>query len=217
MTSLINRYFKRDSITEQNLFDGLKTESIKVMGRTYYYLPRTVLKQDLVLGEDVLSRFDLAIPIEMYMLDNEGFAGDREVFTKFGLEIHNSYKLVISVSRWNSDVQSQVRNTAIALNRPQEGDLVYDPLTQFLMEIKFVDHDTEFFQLGKNYLYHLSCEAFQYSSEPISTGIPDIDIFEQNSMDTMVNTDYTPLTDYGTNTITTTSNITHSVSDPFNQ
>ena len=125
MTSLINRYFKRDSITEQNLFDGLKTESIKVMGRTYYYLPRTVLKQDLVLGEDVLSRFDLAIPIEMYMLDNEGFAGDREVFTKFGLEIHNSYKLVISVSRWNSDVQSQVRNTAIALNRPQEGDLVY--------------------------------------------------------------------------------------------
>ena len=78
-----------------------------------------------------------------------------------------------------------------------------------------VDHDAEFFQVGKNYLYHLSCEAFQYSSEPIDTGIPEIDIFENNSLDTLVNTTYTPNTEYGQDTAPLTSTITHTVKDPF--
>lgn len=166
------------------------------MGRQYYYLPRNVQKRDLVMGEDVISKFTLAIPIEMYMTDTQGFQGDREMFSKFGLTVQNSYTLVVSNDRWEAEVQRLFNNVAVdgeaifdVINnkRPQEGDLIYDPLTRFLMEIKFVDHDTEFFQVGKNYLYHLSCEAYQYDSSGIATGIADIDAFETESYDLLMN------------------------------
>ena len=235
MASLINKFFHQAPGNEQSVLNSLKSEAIKVAGRTYYYLPRTVMKQDLILGEDVLSKFESAIPIEMYMADNEGFAGDREMFSKFGLEIRNSYKLIISVERWEREIKPSV-TAAFAPNRPQEGDLIYDPLTMFLMEIKFVDHDADFFQVGKNYLYHLSCEAFQYSSEDIATGIADIDLFDENSLDTLdtvyvlengkylyteggVQIDFespkAPFTDYGVDTNLQVVNITHSFKDPF--
>ena len=166
------------------------------MGRQYYYLPRNVQELDLVMGEDVISKFTLAIPIEMYMQDTQGFQGDREMFSKFGLSIENSYTLIVSKERWGQEVQRLFNNVAIdgeanfdVLNnkRPQEGDLIYDPLTKFLMEIKFVDHDVEFYQVGKNYLYHLSCEAYDYSSQEISTGVSAIDAFNTESYDILLN------------------------------
>lgn len=175
MTSLTNRYFKKQSSVEQKLFNRLKTEAIQVMGRTLYYLPRNVQVEDLILGEDVLSKFEVAVPIEMYMENALQFDGDREIFSKFGIEVHNSYKLVVSQDRWVKEVGSVHGSIMKISNRPQEGDLIYDPLTKFLMEIKFVDHDAEFYQLGKNYLWHLSCESFQYNSETFTTGIQDID------------------------------------------
>jgi hypothetical protein len=196
MASLVNSYFPKDTATEQSLFNGLKTEAIQVLGRTYYYLPRDLQKIDLVLGEDVISKFTLAIPIEMYMADTQGFQGDKEMFSKFGLSIQNSYTLIVSNDRWEAEVKTQFDNNALngeatfdVLNnkRPQEGDLIYDPLTKFLMEIKFVDHDTEFYQVGKNYLYHLSCEAYQYDSQGIATGIAEIDAFETESFDLLQN------------------------------
>ncbi len=160
------------------------------MGKTYYYLPRHVQIEDLIMGEDIISKFTIAIPIEMFMQDTTGFEGDKEMFSKFGLEIRNSYKLVVSKDRWETEVKSHFDSTpgisqesyALITNlRPQEGDLIYDPLTSFIFEIKFVDHDVEFFQVGKNYKYTLSCEAFQYSQEEISTGIPEIDAFETDN------------------------------------
>jgi hypothetical protein len=187
MTSLVNPYFKHGTASEQDLFNKLKIESIQVRGRTYYYVPRHVVKRDLILGEDVMSAFPLAIPIEMYMENVMGFDGQKELYSKFGLEINSSYTLVISKDRWETEVKSQFDGDlsngeasfdVLVNGRPQEGDLVYDPLTKFLMEIKFVDHDAEFYQLGKNYLYKLSCEAFQYSSERLETGIEELDAIE---------------------------------------
>ena len=148
--------------------------------------------RDKVLGEDALSAFSMAIPLEMYMSDAGGFTGQKELFTKFGLQINNSYKIVLSVDRWNEEVKSQfdgnLANGEALFNkpnyvRPWEGDLIYDPLTKFLMAIKFVDHDEAFYQLGKNYVYTLSCEAFLYQNEPINTGVPEIDAFDNLSMD----------------------------------
>jgi hypothetical protein len=183
MTSIINKYFKRDTKSEQELFNRIKMEAIQVQGRSYYYIPRKIEVIDLILGEDVLSKFDQAFELEMYMEDVNGFSGEKEIFSKFGLEIHNNYKLVVSQDRWISEVGKKALGTIIT-NRPQEGDLIYDPMTKFLMEIKFVDHDAEFYQLGKNYLWHLSCESFQYSSEDFSTGISDIDSIDNgNSFD----------------------------------
>ena len=167
-----------------------------MMGSTYYYLPREVQIENLILGEDILSSFSVSIPIEMYLVDATGFQGDKEMFSKFGLEIRNSYKLVVHKGRWEQEVKSQFDLNALngeaAITipnyiRPREGDLVYDPMTKFLMEVKFVDHDVEFFALGKNYQYYLSCEAFQYQNEVIATGNTDIDIFNTNSTDKLLN------------------------------
>lgn len=196
MASLINPYFHKSKTTEQSLLNGLISESIKIMGLTYYYLPREVQVTNLVLGEDVISKFGAAIPIEMYLSNSTGFQGDKEMFSKFGLEIRNSYKLELHKERWEKEVKTQfdglITNGEASFNianyiRPREGDLIYDPMTKFLMEIKFVDHDQEFFALGKNYKYVLSCEAFQYQNEEIATGVAEIDIFQTMSLDKLGN------------------------------
>ena len=182
-------------MNEQGLLDSLNRECIQILGNTYWYIPRDTSIEDLVLGEDVISSFPLAIPIEMYLSNPMGFSGDKEMFSKFGLELRNSYKLVVNKGRWESEVKTQFdgliangeTNYIITdYIRPREGDLVYDPMTKYLMEIKFVDHDVEFYALGKNYQYYLSCEAFQYQSESITTGVPEIDIFATMNTD-MVN------------------------------
>lgn len=178
------------------MINGFIKESIQILGNTYSYLPRDVQVEDLILGEDVLSKFSVAIPIEMYLADFMGFQGDREMFSKFGLEIRNSYKLVVSQERWETEVKTQfddnLANGDATFNisnyiRPREGDLIYDPITKFLFEIKFVDHDVEFFALGKNYKYYLSCEAFRYQNEVIDTGDAEIDLFNLNSTDLLLN------------------------------
>jgi hypothetical protein len=192
MASLVNKYFHGSKTTEQNIIDGFVKESIQILGNTYYYIPRDMQIENLILGEDVISKFSSAIPIEMYLADAQGFQGDKEMFSKFGLEIRNSYKLVVHKGRWEKEVKNLFSSAAapfIIENylRPREGDLIYDPLTKFLLEIKFVDHDVEFFALGRNYQYYLSCEAFQYNNEEIATGITDIDVFETNSTDELLN------------------------------
>lgn len=194
MAGVINKYFKQvQNPNEQSMLNGLIKESIQKQGRLYYYLPRNSQTRDLILGEDAFSSFSLAIPLEMYMVDAQGFSGQREMFVKFGLQINNSYKLVVAVDRWNQEVKTlfdgvsqngeNVTFTKTNYQRPWEGDLIYDPLTRFLMVIKFVDHDQEFYQLGKNFVYYLSCEAFMYQNEPINTQVPEIDAFNALSKD----------------------------------
>jgi len=189
LVSLVNPYFNQSKLSEQEIINGFVKESIQILGKTYYYLPRNIQIADLILGEDILSKFTLAIPIEMYLTDTMGFQGDREMFSKFGLEIKNSYKLVVSKDRWEEEIRSQFDNLSSNGEadfdisnyiRPLEGDLIYDPITKFLMEIKFVDHDVEFFALEKNYQYYLSCEAFQYQGEEIDTIIDRVRLIMEN-------------------------------------
>jgi hypothetical protein len=186
MASLINRYFSQNKSNEQAVLNGLVQESIQIQGRVYQYMPRNAQVTDLILGEDVISSFNVAIPIECYMVDAQGFQGQREMFSKFGLQINNSYRLVVSVDRWNKEVKTQFDGnvntgeasfTVANYVRPHEGDLIYDSLTKFLMVIKFVDHDMEFYSLGRNYVYYLTCEAFMYNNEDIATNVPAIDAF----------------------------------------
>jgi hypothetical protein len=192
MTAIVNPYFHANKGSEQTLLNSLVRESIQVHGRQYYYLPRDAQVKDVILGEDVVSAFTLAIPLEMYMVDAQGFSGQKEMFSKFGLQIQNSYKLVVAVDRWEKEVKSQFDTqgfngeagfTIPNYLRPHEGDLIYDSLTNFLMVIKFVDHDMEFYSLGKNYVYYLSCESFLYQNEAIATAVPEIDTFASLSMD----------------------------------
>src|ERR1035437_10282076 len=107
MSSLVNKYFHKTRKDEQYLLNSLIKESIQIMGLTYWYLPRDVQLDDLIFGEDVISKFPIAIPIEMYMENTTGFGGDKEMFSKFGLELRNSYKLVLHKERWETEVKHQ--------------------------------------------------------------------------------------------------------------
>jgi len=175
MTSLVNAYFKKGVTSEQNMVQGFWNESIQVLGHTFYYLPRKLQKKDNLFGEDVLSAFEIALPIEMYIDNFNNWQGDQEIISKFGLEIRKQMVLSVSVTRWKTEVAKIAANMWVT-SRPQEGDLIYDPMTRALLEIKQADHDDEFYQLHRNYRYQLTCELFRYSQEDISTGIADIDV-----------------------------------------
>lgn len=175
--------------SEQRLVESLIIESIKIYGFDTYYLPRTEVKVDNIFLEDVLSKFENAIPLEMYLENIDGFGGDGELMSKFGLEIRDSATFVVARLRWD-DVVGRGRSSSLPLpNRPSEGDIVYMPLTDSYFEIKKVDTLNPFFQLGKLHVYKLQCELYQYSSEQFNTGIGGIDdIEEQHSLDQTLST-----------------------------
>jgi hypothetical protein len=160
---------------EQRLLEDLIIESIKIYGHDVYYLPRTTVKQDNILGEDVLSFFDTAYPIEMYLQNVQGWDGNSEIFTKFGISVTDQATFVVSKRRWEDSVNAN-DNTGLQLpTRPAEGDLIYFSKTKSMFEIKYVQHLDPFYQLGKFHIYSMNCELYQYSSEVFDTEISEID------------------------------------------
>jgi hypothetical protein len=178
----VNHYFQDGNgigdSAEKTLYEDLIIEGLKIYGHDCYYLPRTLVNQDLILGEDTLSKFDQSYLLEMYIETTEGFQGEQELISKFGLEIRDDTKFVIAKRRW----QDQVDNTATLIKdgRPNEGDLIYVPLFNSFFEIQFVEDQEPFFQLGNLPVYKLSATKFEYSSEGLNTGINAIDEAEDN-------------------------------------
>jgi len=174
--STTNVYFSQGTKNEQHLIEDIIIESLKIYGNEIFYIPRSLVSKDNVLGEDRLSQFKTAFPIEMYFENVDSFGGQGAFIQKFGLMIEQSATLVVARRRWEQLVgrygQSQIPS------RPNEGDLIYFPLTGSLFELKFVQHQDPFYQLGKLYVYKLQVELYQYSSERIDTGIAEIDTFE---------------------------------------
>jgi len=195
-----NVYFTQGTKNEQYLVEDLIIESLKIFGQEMFYIPRTLVSKDEILGEDRLSKFTSSFPIEMYFENVDSFAGQGAFIQKFGLMMEQSATLVVARRRWEQLVgRYGVTNIP---TRPNEGDLLYFPLTKGLFEIKFVQHQDPFYQLGKLYVYKLQIELFQYASEAIDTGIPSIDAFE--TLKTFnTNTTRTP---YGEVTSITVSN-----------
>ena len=171
-----NVYFTQGTKNEQFLVEDLIIESLKIFGQEMFYIPRTLVSKDEILGEDRLSKFTSSFPIEMYFENVDSFAGQGAFIQKFGLMMEQSATLVVARRRWEQLV-GRYGVTQIP-TRPNEGDLLYFPLTKGLFEIKFVQHQDPFYQLGKLYVYKLQIELFQYASEAIDTGIPAIDAFE---------------------------------------
>ena len=182
----VNHYFQSGNgignEAEKRLHEDLIIEGLKIYGQDCFYLPRTLVNKDLVLGEDTLSKFDQSYMLEMYIETTEGFAGEQELVSKFGLEIRDDTTFVIAKRRW----QNQVDNQAVQIvdGRPNEGDLIYVPLMNSFFEIQFVQDQEPFFQLGQLPVYKLVCTRWEYSSEQIDTGINTIDSAEdQYSLD----------------------------------
>ena len=182
----INHHFQGGNgignTNEKNLYEDLIIEGLKIYGHDVYYLPRTLVNRDLILGEDSLSKFDDSYLIEMYVETTEGLAGEQELINKFGLEIREETTFMLSKRRWTDAVDSY--HTMIKEGRPNEGDIIYYPLMNKFFEISFVEDQEPFFQLGNLPVYKLRARTWEYSSEKLDTGITDIDSAEdQYSLD----------------------------------
>ena len=171
-----NVYFSHGTKNEQYLVEDLIIESLKIYGQEFFYIPRTLVSKDNILGEDRLSQFKSSFPIEMYFENIDSFAGQGAFIQKFGLMMEQSATLVVARRRWDQLVGRY--DQTIIPSRPCEGDLIYFPLSKGLFEIKFVTHQDPFYQLGKLYVYKLQVELFQYASERIDTGNKEVDAFE---------------------------------------
>lgn len=162
-----NKYFiNYNSRPEQNLLEDLVIESIKIHGFDIYYLPRELNSQPNIFGDDPISSFRQHFIIEMHLQTVDSFEGDGDYISKFGLEIRDSATFIVSKKRFQNITDKF---------RPMEGDLLYFPLTKKFLEIKFVEHENPFYQLGKNYVYTLKTELFQYSEENVDTNLEEID------------------------------------------
>ena len=155
---------------EQYLIEDLIIESIKMYGQDVYYINRTLGAEDRILREDDLPTFDAAYQMEMYIKNIDGFEGDGDFLSKFGLEIRD--EITFTLARRIFEQEVTLNETK---NNPYVGDLIYFPLNNKIFEIKFVEHESIFYQMGALQVYDIRCDLFEYSGEKFSTGITDID------------------------------------------
>lgn len=169
-----NFYFNNfTNSQEQHLIEDLVTESIKIYGHDVYYLPRTLVARDSLYNQDDLSTFDSAYLVDMYIKNVEGFEGEGDLFQRFGVEIRDQITFVISQRTFDLEISG-----ATSLIRPNEGDLIFLPLNNKPFEIKFVEHEAVFYQMGSLQTYEMTCELYEYSGERFNTGITSIDNIE---------------------------------------
>ena len=163
-----NFYFSQKVRSEQNLYEDIVIESLKMYGQDVYYLPREIVNEDRVFGDDVPSKFSSSYKIEMYIENIEGFDGEGDLFTKFGVEIRDQATFVVARRRWTNTV-GRVDNKIESI-RPREGDLIYLPLSNSMFEIMAVEHEQPFYQLSNLPVYKMRAELFTYNDEDFETG-----------------------------------------------
>ncbi len=199
-----NRHFNQYTPVkqEQSLVEDLIIESIKIYGVDGYYLPRTHVNLDKIYGEDASMLFDDALEMELYIKSFDGFAGQEDFLSKFGLQIDESITFVVSQKRFTQSLKTSIiteysynmltedgdellsnRNDVSeydydAIVRPREGDIIWVPMLKAMYEIKFTQNIENFFQLGKLYTYEIRCDRLEYSSERIDTDVTEIDEIE---------------------------------------
>lgn len=168
-------YFSQAVKSEQNLYEDLVIESLKIYGQDVYYMPRTMVSRDFVLGEDRASKFNDAYMIEAYIENSDGFEGAGDLYSKFGLEIRDEATFVISRRQWEKYIGFW--NTADVVSpKPLEGDILFLPMTNKFFEITFVEHEQPFYQLSNLPVYKLQCSLYEYNDEDFETGVDAIDI-----------------------------------------
>ncbi len=171
-----NVFFNHAVQTEQHLYEDLVVESLRMYGHETFYLPREIVEEDSILGEDIQSKFGDSYSVEMYIENTDGFEGEGDLFSKFGVQVRDTATFIISLRSWERFI-SLDSNLATSL-RPNEGDLIHLPLSGSLFEIKFVEHENPFYQVGKLFVFKLQCELFEYSGEDFDTGNLNIDLVE---------------------------------------
>jgi hypothetical protein len=174
---MLNPFFLQGSKGEQGLIQDLVNEQIKMYGVDVYYIPRKYVLQNTVIREVIESKFDTAFPIEAYVSSYDGYSGQGTLLSKFGIQESDDLTLVISREKFELYITPLIKNLQdIEISdRPKEGDLIFFPLGERIFEIKYIEHESPFYQLQKNYVYELRCELFRYENEIIDTSIEEID------------------------------------------
>ena len=173
---MLNHYFSKGTQNEQFLYEDLVIEALQIYGHDVVYLPRELVNKDDLFGEDPLSKFDESYQIEMYMETVEGYEGEKELVSRFGLEIRDETTFVVARRRWDNVIS--ISQNLITSMRPNEGDLIFMPNVNRIWEIAFVDIDDPFYQVDNLPVYKMFCRTFEYSSERLDTGISVIDNIE---------------------------------------
>ena len=173
----LNPYFLNGTRTEQGLVQDLVNELIKMGGQDVVYLPRKFITEKTIIKELLVSKFDIGFSIEAYVLTYDGFGGQGDILSKFGVRSTDEITFVVSKERYEQLITPFITNYLdIKLtSRPQEGDLIYLPIDNGLFEVKYVDVKKPFYQLNNLYSYQLKCELFEYEDEIIDTGIELVD------------------------------------------
>ena len=175
----LNPFFLQGSESEQNLVQSLINEQLKIYGVEVTYIPRKIVNRSTIFEELERSKFDDNFLLEAYVDTWDGYGGQGDIMTKFGMTLKDELTVSISRERFEDFIspfmEGMPDDEIIIDTRPREGDLVFFPLGNRLFEVKFVEHEDPFYQLGKNYIYKLQCELFEYEDEIIDTSIAEID------------------------------------------
>ena len=197
-----NVFFRNyDNFNEQNLIDDLVIESIQIYGLDVIYVTRSIQGEDSIFNEDDMPLYDETFNFEAYVKNVDGFEGEGDFLSKFGLEIRDSVTFTVAIRTFERFVTKEDQNKV----RPLEGDIIFFPLNQKMYEIKYVEHESVFYQSGALQVYDLRCELIEASGQRFDTGIPDIDeYFTINNMD---------VTTAARSTLTAVSNTSNSFAD----
>ena len=173
----LNPFFLQGSQSEQRLVQDLINEQLKIYGVEVTYIPRKFVRKQTIIKEVQSSAFDDNFLLEAYVNTFEGYGGQGDIMTKFGVSLRDELTVTISKERFEDFISPflSADDDYELSTRPREGDIIFFPLGARLFEVKFVEHEDPFYQLGKNYVYQLKCELFEYEDEVIDTGIDVID------------------------------------------
>jgi hypothetical protein len=158
-------------VQEQTLIDDLIIESIKIYGVDIIYISRAIKGRDTIFNEDDFPEYNETFEFEAYVKSMEGFEGEGDFLSKFGLEIRDTLTLTVA----NRTFERHVTREVVDLVRPREGDLIYFPLNEKMFEIKYVEHESIFYQMGQTQIYDMQCELLEYSNQRFNTGRTNID------------------------------------------
>ena len=185
----LNPFFLQGSPSEQRLVQELINEQLKIYGVEVVYIPRKFVRKETIIKEVTSSKFDDNFAIEAYVNNYEGYSGQGDILSKFGMNLKDELSLTISKERFEDFIspflETMGEDEVEITNRPREGDIIYFPLGQRIFEVKFVEHEETFYQLGKLYVYQLKCELFEYEDEMggwnnINTTVEEIDSTLEN-------------------------------------
>ena len=167
-----NVFFNNYSrFSEQELIDDLVIESIKQYGVDVIYISRAIKGRDSIFNEDDFPVYNETFEFETYVKNIEGFEGEGDFLSKFGLQIRDTLTLTVA----NRTFERFVTREVVELARPREGDLIYFPLNEKMFEIKYVEHESIFYQMGQTQVFDMQCELIEYANQKFDTGRSEID------------------------------------------